>query len=98
MRTAPLIIFTLINLVVVNILALALYYHSSTQFVAYHILVTLLVISVMNSMACKVYRDIKFGRISGTSPAVSINVRAIRDSNLPRTTGDGVANESTHNP
>ena len=67
----------------VNIFALAFYYHTSSLLVTYHIMVTLIVISITNSMACKVYRDIKFGRVSGTSPAVSLNVQVICYSNLP---------------
>ena len=60
--------------IVVNIFALTVYY-TSALLVEYHIMVNLIVISVMNSMACKVYRDIKFGRIAETA-TTSGNVRA----------------------
>ena len=65
--------------VIVNIFALAFYYHASESLptgyhaghhrrlpARYHLMVTLIVISIMNTMACKVYRHIKLGRISGT--------------------------------
>ncbi|KZV76644.1 hypothetical protein PENSPDRAFT_747525 [Peniophora sp. CONT] len=59
--------------VAVNIFALTFYYSAAAP-VPYHIMVALILITVMNSMACKVYRDIKFGRIPGMS-LPSINIR-----------------------
>ncbi|KZV76666.1 hypothetical protein PENSPDRAFT_389780 [Peniophora sp. CONT] len=41
----------------------------------YHVMVTLIHINIINSMACSVYRDVKFGRISERSMA-STNVRS----------------------
>ena len=57
----------------VNVFALSFYFNPLTP-KPHRVLVTLIVISVINSMACKVYREIKFGRIMETT-MTSANAR-----------------------
>jgi len=51
---------------VFSIFTLAFYLSPSVP-APYHVMITLVLLNIVNSSACKVYRDIKFGRISQTS-------------------------------
>ena len=63
---------------IVNVTALTLYFASSIP-TPFHVLATLIVVNVINSMACRVFRDIKFGRIPGNaSTALPITTLAFR--------------------
>ena len=65
--------------VAVNIWSLIFYFDPRVPEL-YHAMVSFIVICVTNSMACQVYRDIRFGRVSSTSMVSTSNARTAGNS------------------
>ena len=67
--------------IAVNIFALTFYFTPSVP-IPYRAMVTLILQPIINSMACKVFRDVRFGRISDLA-TIKSNTRRATGKSLP---------------